>query len=85
LLARAGLAFTARVDDQLDHVLTEGRPMRLRVVATRTMAPVQTPAAPMEPARKALRDYARTGDMASRMKSLLPVRVRAALMDRARE
>jgi len=85
LLARAGLAFTARVDAGLDETLTEGQPKRLRVVATRTTAPLHLPASPLAPARKALRDYGRTGDMASRMRRLLPVRVRAALLDRARE
>jgi len=85
LLARAGLTLTARLDDRLDVELTDGKPLRLRLVATRTAAPPQLPDAPLAPARRALHAYARTGGPTSRMRVLLPVRVRAALMNRARK
>jgi hypothetical protein len=85
LLARAGLTLTARLDDRLDVVLTDGKPLRLRLVATRTETPAPFFAAPLAPARRALRAYARTGGFASRIRMLLPVRVRAALMNRAKK
>jgi len=85
LLARAGLTLTARLDDRLDVVLTDGKPLRLRLVATRTETPAPFFAAPLGPARRALRAYARTGGLASRIRMLLPVRVRAALMNRAKK
>jgi len=84
LLARVGLTPTARLDDRLDAALTEGKPLRLRLVARRTATP-KLPAAPLAPAKRALEAYARTGDLALRMRALLPVRVRAALMNRAKK
>jgi len=85
LLARAGLTLTARLDDRLDARLSDGKPMRLRLVAVRTAAPPQLPAAPLTPARRALHAYARTGGPASLVRALLPVRVRAALMNRGKK
>jgi SAM-dependent methyltransferase len=85
LLARAGLTPTARLDDRLDVALTDGKPLRLRLIATRTAAPPRLPDAPLAPARRALHAYARTGGPTSRMRVLLPVRVRAALMNRAKK
>jgi SAM-dependent methyltransferase len=84
LLARAHLALTARLDDRLD-ALTDGKPLRLRLVATRTAAPPDLPAAPLGPALKALRDDARTNGLASRLLKVLPLRLLAAMADRARE
>jgi SAM-dependent methyltransferase len=87
LLARAGLAVTARLDArELDDALTDGQPLRLRLVATRTAAPPPPPVSPLAPALKALRqcDWAH-GGLNSRIRKALPVRLRGALMDRARE
>jgi len=87
LLARAGLAVTARLDARdLDDALTDGQPLRLRLVATRTAAAPSLPVAPLAPALKALRqyDWASAG-LTGRIRKVLPVRLRAALMDRARE
>ena len=87
LLARAGLATTARLDAQeLDDALTEGQPLRLRLVATRTTVPLRLPRAPLVPAVTALSQYARArGGLAARLHGMLPVRLRAAVMNRARE
>jgi SAM-dependent methyltransferase len=84
LLARAGLAVTARLDaKELDDAFTEGKPMRLRLVATRTPHPSRPPDAPLAPAVEALVRHRRTGrGFAARMRQMLPVRLRAALMDR---
>jgi SAM-dependent methyltransferase len=86
LLARAGFATTARLDQrELDEALTDGRPLRLRLVALRTAAPVPLPADPLHSAVDALTRYAlaRVG-LGARVQRALPVRLRAALMDRAR-
>lgn len=87
LLARAGCAVTASLDrPDLDAAQSDGKPLRLRLVATRTATPPPPPGAPLVPALNALRQYA----SASRgfvpwIAGCLPVRVRAALMDRVRE
>jgi SAM-dependent methyltransferase len=87
LLARAGFAVRARLDArELDDALTEGKPFRLRLVALRTPTPPDQPGAPLAPALKALRQYDwATSGLTGRMRKVLPVRFRAALMDRARE
>ena len=87
LLARAGVAVTARLDARdLDDALTDGQPLRLRLVATRTAAPLPPPVSPLAPALRALRQYERArGGFTGRIGKVLPVRLRAALMDRARE
>lgn len=87
LLARAGFSATARLDArELDEALTEGQPLRLRLVATRTAAPLRRPRAPLAPAVKALSQYASArGGLAARLHGMLPVRLRAAVMNRARE
>jgi SAM-dependent methyltransferase len=84
LLARAGFATTARLDaKELDEAFTEGKPLRLRLVATRTARPSRPPNAPLAPAVKALALHARTDrGIAAGIRRLLPVRLRAALMDR---
>jgi len=84
LLARAGFAVAARLNHGLDEVLTEGKPLRLRLLATRTSAPLPLPREPLMPAVRALRAWARANG-GSRFANILPVRMRAALMDRARE
>jgi len=87
LLARAGLATAARLDaPALDEELTNGRAIRLRLVATRTAALVPFPDAPLAPAVTALAAYARArGGLTARLRRVLPVRVRGALLDRAIE
>jgi 2-polyprenyl-3-methyl-5-hydroxy-6-metoxy-1,4-benzoquinol methylase len=85
LLARAGFApGPALHAAELDDILSEGKPLRLRLIATRTMAPQPLPEAPLEAALKALSAYARNETTGARMRRLLPVRMRAALLDRAR-
>lgn len=84
LLARAGFGTVARIESRaLDEALTNGKPLRLRLIAERTATVPPLSARPLEPAIAALASYARTrGGFGMRM---LPVRVRAALIDRARE
>ena len=85
LLARVGFAVVARLDaPELDKVLTDGKPLRLRVVATRTSSPVALPRAPLEAGKAALARYARTHGGRWRLEAALPVRLRAALLDRSR-
>jgi len=87
LLARAGFATTARLDARdLDEALTKGQPLRLRLVATRTRTPPPPPAAPLTAALDALRRYERSHDsrLARLARHALPVRFRAARLDRAR-
>lgn len=86
LLARAGFAVTAHLDaHELDDALTRGEPLRLRLLATRTATPPAPPNSPLRPAFHALRQYARArGGIGTRVRRMLPVRLRAALMDRAR-
>lgn len=87
LLASAGFATTARLDlPELDALRTKGKPSRLRIVATRTATPPPPPDRPLVPAVEALRQYARaSGGVAGHVRRMLPVRLRAALLDRARE
>lgn len=85
LLAMAGFAITARLDGkELDEAYTEGKPLRLRIVATRTPHPDPPSADPLAPALRALALHARMGGgFGVRIRHMLPVRFRAALMDRA--
>lgn len=86
LLARAGFATVARLDaKELDAAVTDGKPLRLRLVAARTSAPPPPRGQPLTPGATALREYARASGLAPRVLRVLPVRVRAALMYRARE
>lgn len=87
LLASAGFATTARLDlPELDALRTKGKPSRLRLVATRTTVPPPPPSRPLVSAARALKDYARvSGGVAEGVRRWLPVRFRAALLDRARE
>jgi SAM-dependent methyltransferase len=58
LLARAGVQVTARLElPELDRVQSDGKQVRLRIVATRTASPPPLPAAPLAPALAALRQY----------------------------
>jgi len=87
LLARAGFAVTARIrSTDLDLALTEGQPLRLRLIATRASRPPAPPRAPLAAAITALSRYARKRDpVGARLRAVLPVRLRADLMNRARE
>jgi SAM-dependent methyltransferase len=86
LLARAGLAATARLAGPELDALTKGKPLQLRVVATRTVNPPSLSTAPLAPAVQALARHARSGGgLAARIRSALPVRVRGALLDRGVE
>lgn len=85
LLARAGFAVTARLDSPaLDEALSEGTPLRLRLIATRTTVPPPLPSEPLDAAIAALRGYADGNPIGARLAAVLPVRLRAALMDWAR-
>jgi SAM-dependent methyltransferase len=81
LLARAGFSSLGRIDSiELNNLSTHGKPLRLRLVARRTSLP-------LAPALTALRDYARAHRrfVERARNSLVPVRVRAAILDQARE
>jgi hypothetical protein len=84
LLARAGFTTIACLDDPaLDQALSEGKPLRLRLVAVRTEATPPLPARPLADAQRALRRYfaAAANDGDGRLARFLPVRARAAMMD----
>ena len=87
LLARAGFATTATIrSKELDDALTDGQPLRLRLIATRTSSPGTPPAAPLDAAITALSQFARRrSPLAARARGILPVRMRAALLNRSRE
>jgi 2-polyprenyl-3-methyl-5-hydroxy-6-metoxy-1,4-benzoquinol methylase len=87
LLVRVGFAATADLDARaLDEALTEGQPLRLRLVATRTAVLLRPPATPLVAVVKALGRYARSrGALSACLHGVLPVRLRAAVMNRARE
>ena len=76
----------ARLDaPELDRQLTDGKPLRLRLLATRTSSPVPLPPAPLGPAAVALATYGRTqASLVSRLQAALPVRMRAALINSSR-
>jgi SAM-dependent methyltransferase len=87
LLARTGFTAIGRVEvKELDErALARGKPLRLRLVARRTSASPVLPDQPLAPARAALAAYWRRHEsLAARARRFLPVRLRAALMDRAR-
>jgi SAM-dependent methyltransferase len=87
LLARAGFSVTARLQSrELDLALTDGQPLRLRLIATRTAHPPPPPAAPLDAAIDALGRYSKMhSPVGARLRGMLPVRLRAGLMNRARE
>ena len=86
LLARAGLVTTALPDaHELDVAFTQGKPLRLRLLAARTAHPPALPDEPLAPAVRALTLYYREhGSSLERVRRRLPVRLRAALMARGR-
>jgi SAM-dependent methyltransferase len=87
LLARAGFSAGPRLDaPELDAVLSQGMPLRLRLLATRTTAPPTPTGTPLDAALDALSLYARAHDgFGARVRRMLPVRMRGAMLDRARE
>jgi SAM-dependent methyltransferase len=86
LLARAGFRITARlVDRALDEEITQGKALRLRIVASRTMEPVPAPDAPLTTAIAALRAFRKSQRTGLRLDGALPVRMRAAFLDRTIE
>ena len=87
LLARAGFVTTATIrSTELDAALTDGQPLRLRLIATRSRNPGAPAPAPLDAAIEALSQFARRrSPLASRARGILPVRLRAALLNRSRE
>ncbi|NOT24844.1 MAG: class I SAM-dependent methyltransferase [Acidobacteria bacterium] len=87
LLARAGFTTAARLDThELDAIFTDGKPLRLRLVAVRTSSPDPLPVAPLAPALEALSQYVRISEsVGARVRRLLPVRMRGGLLERAAE
>jgi SAM-dependent methyltransferase len=86
LLARAGFVTVARLEGAQLDALTKGTPLRLRLVARRTPAPIAHEPAPLAPAIEALSRFAsdRRG-LAARVRATLPVRMQGAMLDRAVE
>jgi SAM-dependent methyltransferase len=84
LLARAGFEVIGRLHGaDLDQALTDGVPLRMRLVARRTDSPPVPPAAPLAAARHALEQYARTHSLAGRRIRLpIPLRLRGGWMQR---
>jgi len=87
LLARTGFENAARLDlPELDQSHTDGQPKRLRLIATRVAQPPPPPAMPLVPAIEVLRQFRRRSRGVKGLgNGLLPVRVRAALIQHARE
>jgi SAM-dependent methyltransferase len=85
LLAMAGLtAIEVTNDAELDRLLTNGDPRRLRVFARKRGTPT-IPANPLAGAERALREYrARFEPTSSRALAAVPVRLRASWLHRAR-
>jgi SAM-dependent methyltransferase len=82
LLARAGFEVAARLDaPELDRALTQGRPLRLRLLARRTLAPPPLPREPLRAARQALAEYRRSRlTIAQRAAVALPPRLKGGWM-----
>jgi SAM-dependent methyltransferase len=87
LLARAGFELAVCLSrPELDDALTEGKPLWLHVLATRTVTPAVRQTDPLRAALQALRRYHETeGRWHLYARRLVPVRLRAAWMERVRE
>ena len=87
LLARAGFELTVCISrPELDDALTERKPLWLHVLAIRAVSPAVRPTDPLRPALEALRRYyKREGVWRLYARRLVPIRVRAAWMERVRE
>lgn len=86
LLARASLELVTQLNTkELDEAVSDGKPLRLRLLATRQAVPSVPVSTPLAPALRALAQYAHAHDgLAARVQKLIPLRMRAALMVRAR-
>ena len=83
LLGRAGIEPIAALSSpDLDAQLSRGRPLRLRLVARKTGAPLPHVSYPLRAAIRAFREYRRGEARGSWLEQHLPVRVRAHRMDR---
>lgn len=84
LPARTGFDHVVRLDlPELDQSHTEGLPKRLRLIATRAAQPPKSPATPLAPAIEALARFRRGArGMKGLGNGLLPIRLRAALIER---
>lgn len=83
LLALAGFEVIARLhDSELDEALTNGTPLRLRLLARRTSSPPAPPASPLAAARRALRGYAAAYGEGGRFPVPVPLRLKGGLMQR---
>jgi SAM-dependent methyltransferase len=84
LLRRAGLEMAATLSQQaLDAELSDGKPLRLRVVALKSGRVPPRASRPLDAARRALAAYRRHNPAGrSWLESHLPVRARAYWMDR---
>ena len=82
LLARAGFDVVARLDDPaLDQALTDGQPLRLRLLAKRTSSPPPSSLAPLEAARRALARYAEAHEpITRRLSARIPLRLKGGWM-----
>ena len=70
----------------LDDALTEGKPLWLHALARRAVSPPVWRADPLKPALEALRRYhVREGRWHRYARSFVPVRLRAAWIERVRE
>lgn len=86
LLARAGFELRVCLSrPELDDALTEGKPLWLHVIAGRAANPAVRPADPLKLALEALRRYHRREGWSRYVRTLVPVRLRAAWMERVRE
>lgn len=83
LLLRAGFSTVATLDDPaLDERITNGQPLRLRLVARRTKIPAALPASPLQPALRAFSSYdAKFRGWHERVARLAPVRFRAGIAE----
>lgn len=83
LLGRAGIEPIATLSSpELDAQLSQGRPLRLRMVARKTGARPRRTIRPLRGAIRAFREYRRGESRGSWLEQHLPVRVRAHRMDR---
>ena len=82
LLGRAGFEVIARLHGpELDQVLTDGEPLRMRLLARRTMSPPSPSPAPLDAARRALREYSRTyPQVTGRFRLPIPARLKGGWM-----
>lgn len=86
LLIRAGYGAVMTLDGDLDEALTAGQPLRLRLVATRVDGETVVTGTAFRSAMEALGGYWRARDgIHGVWRRAVPVRIRAAMMDRAIE